>query len=184
MEALKCPSCGSPDIIKGAELEYQCINCGTKSKLSNDQSYLDISTITCPDCGFTNKSDARFCGDCGKKLIKYCINCGMETLLDTKFCTNCGKDAFSSDGYKSVILKPGERGQYNKFEVIKCLRNDFGLGLVEAKSISENTTVIASLIRNPEAIELKNRYEQHGAIIEIKDINLPVDPYLKKKSIN
>lgn len=180
MEALKCPSCGSPDIVNIAEKEYKCENCGTKSQLSKDNTYLVISGIPCPDCGFLNQSDDKFCGNCGKKLIKYCAKCGTETLLDRKYCSNCGNSTFNMEILKSVVLKPGLRGQYQKIYVIKLLRNQFDLDLIEAKNVSDRDTVIASGITNDEALLLKKEYERLGAIVEIKASIIPLDPIIKK----
>lgn len=167
MESLTCPSCGSPNLVKINTIEYKCENCNTSSKLSNDKSYLVLlNGYPCPNCGAVNQSDVRFCSDCGTKLVKICISCGVETQIDRKFCPNCGNSNFDLVGYKDVILKPGGQN-YQKIEVIKLLRKMTPLGLVEAKEMVENVTVIASHVSIDEANKLKAQFEQFGAIIEI-----------------
>jgi len=46
----------------------------------------------CPECGSENKKTAKFCVDCGKKLIntKHCPNCNLEVGARAKFCPECG----------------------------------------------------------------------------------------------
>jgi hypothetical protein len=44
----------------------------------------------CPSCNHTNPSDARFCQNCGKKLVVICRRCGTENEISTRFCKSCG----------------------------------------------------------------------------------------------
>lgn len=44
----------------------------------------------CPECNHANPSDARFCQNCGKKLVLICRRCGTENLRDTQYCKSCG----------------------------------------------------------------------------------------------
>ena len=98
MESMKCPSCGSPDILKESPVEYKCQNCGTKSKLSPDHSTLVlINGYQCPSCGFVNEAETRFCGNCGKKLLKTCPSCNKEIQLEKRFCPNCGLELTIAD---------------------------------------------------------------------------------------
>jgi hypothetical protein len=176
MVSMKCPSCGSPNIVKINSTEYKCENCNTTSKLSNDQTYLVLQKGSpCPSCGFYNENDVRFCGDCGTQLVKTCITCGTETQIEKNFCPNCGNSIFddkalSPKGLYDVILKPGLQN-YKKIEVIKLIRGMTNLGLVEAKNISETITVIASRTTIDDANDLKKKFEQLGAIIEIMPAN-------------
>lgn len=51
------------------------------------------NVITCPDCGTENAPGAKFCNNCGKKLIEekpVCPNCGTENNPGAKFCNQCG----------------------------------------------------------------------------------------------
>ena len=46
--------------------------------------------MICPNCGFDNPSDNRFCGRCGNVISKSCPACGSRNPLNFKFCGNCG----------------------------------------------------------------------------------------------
>lgn len=44
----------------------------------------------CPNCGHMVKSSAKFCPECGTKMIPVCPNCKKELPAGTKFCPDCG----------------------------------------------------------------------------------------------
>ena len=56
----------------------------------------------CPQCGYGNKINSKFCVKCGSSLTvkenleasnikeKYCTNCGFKNDGDALFCINCG----------------------------------------------------------------------------------------------
>jgi class 3 adenylate cyclase len=47
--------------------------------------------VDCPTCGHDNRSQARFCEDCGGRLAApTCTGCGTELRLGAKFCDECG----------------------------------------------------------------------------------------------
>jgi RNA polymerase subunit RPABC4/transcription elongation factor Spt4 len=101
MEALKCPSCGSPQLTKVDANEYMCLNCHTRSRMSQDQPFLVLlQGWPCPSCGFTNDSGSIYCKECGGKLVKYCENCGNGVDSDASFCPKCGKKSFSPDRFR------------------------------------------------------------------------------------
>ena len=45
----------------------------------------------CPKCKTKLEPNARFCPECGFRLIVKCEKCGIEYPLGTKFCKQCGK---------------------------------------------------------------------------------------------
>jgi large subunit ribosomal protein L7/L12 len=55
-----------------------------------------------------------------------------------------------------------------KIPVIKAIRDITGLGLKEAKDIADNGGVIKENISTDEANELKAKFEEAGATIEVK----------------
>lgn len=69
--------------IKKAELEAMKIRYGA-----------DI--IVCPECGKPNRSDAKFCINCGSAIVekriegKTCPVCGAFVKEEAKFCIRCG----------------------------------------------------------------------------------------------
>ncbi|MDF3834760.1 adenylate/guanylate cyclase domain-containing protein [Cupriavidus basilensis] len=44
----------------------------------------------CSSCGFENPAGAKFCEECGAKLVHVCPACGHETSASAKFCSECG----------------------------------------------------------------------------------------------
>jgi len=47
--------------------------------------------ITCPSCGQPVAKGAKFCPNCGTKLVLECAECGTSIAPGAKFCSNCGK---------------------------------------------------------------------------------------------
>lgn len=45
--------------------------------------------LKCPECGFINDQDSRFCEECGSQL-NICPNCGSLVKPTSKFCGKCG----------------------------------------------------------------------------------------------
>ena len=55
--------------------------------------------MKCPACGFELNGNAKFCSECGAKVLleKQCPDCGSKVGLTSKFCTECGY-RFPADG--------------------------------------------------------------------------------------
>lgn len=49
-----------------------------------------VSEEHCPECGGVVVKGAKFCPNCGKKLSQVCANCGKELVSGAKFCPECG----------------------------------------------------------------------------------------------
>src|SRR6516164_10643151 len=47
-------------------------------------------TLRCPSCGHGNRSDRRYCAECGSWLGAACRACGTRSEPSEKFCGNCG----------------------------------------------------------------------------------------------
>ncbi len=56
----------------------------------------------------------------------------------------------------------------NKIAVIKLVRDITGLGLKEAKDIADNGGVVKEKVSTDEANEMKAKFEEAGATIELK----------------
>lgn len=166
MEILKCPSCGSPDVQKLNFTEYQCHNCDTKLRMSDDKSYLIVlQGYPCHKCGFANDSGTLFCGKCGEKLIKYCINCSEIIRIDLDHCTKCGGSDFSISEFCDVyILPPKEK--INKIEAIKAVRSLNFSGLVEAKELVENGGLLKKSVRYEEMNAFNHQFKDYGLSLE------------------
>ncbi|MBE6508104.1 MAG: zinc-ribbon domain-containing protein [Methanobrevibacter sp.] len=57
--------------------------------------------VTCQNCGSEVDEGAKFCKNCGSKMVieeenangnatRFCTSCGFEMPKDTKFCPECG----------------------------------------------------------------------------------------------
>lgn len=60
--------------------------------ISNDKVVDDKVENICSECNSSNKIDAKFCSNCGAKLIKeyICSKCGYSQQDAMKFCPECG----------------------------------------------------------------------------------------------
>ena len=45
----------------------------------------------CPQCEHANPHDAKFCLECGRRLVLSCGGCGTELPAGAKFCKECGQ---------------------------------------------------------------------------------------------
>ncbi len=46
--------------------------------------------MRCQECGFENPSDTRYCGRCGRGLVRTCPSCGAVNPEGFAFCGTCG----------------------------------------------------------------------------------------------
>ena len=65
---------------------------GTQHPQSQPAPPLPTGGIRCPNCGYMNLPNAKFCMNCGAPLNvpRKCPNCGAEVPAGAKFCPNCG----------------------------------------------------------------------------------------------
>jgi class 3 adenylate cyclase/tetratricopeptide (TPR) repeat protein len=61
--------------------------------------------VRCPSCNHDNRSDRRFCTECGTKLAVGCPSCGAPIEAGEKFCGGCGA-ALATGGAKPPISSP------------------------------------------------------------------------------
>ena len=75
--------------------------------------------------------------------------------------------AAASDEPSSVNVVLASAGA-NKLAVIKLIKEITGLGLGESKAIADNGGVIKENVASDEANEMKAKFEEAGATIELK----------------
>ena len=105
------------------------------------------------------------------------------TILEVKELVDAMKEEFGVDPSAVAVAAPvaaaGEEGPSsvdvvlasagaNKIAVIKIVRDVTGLGLKEAKDIADNGGVVKEKASMDEANELKAKFEEAGATIELK----------------
>ena len=106
------------------------------------------------------------------------------TILEVKELVDAMKEEFGVDpsavavaapvagaaveeGPSSVNVVLASAGA-NKIAVIKIVRDITGLGLKEAKDLADNGGVVKENVSTDEANELKAKFEEAGATIELK----------------
>ncbi len=75
--------------------------------------------------------------------------------------------AVAEEGPSEVDVVLASAGP-NKINVIKIIKEITGLGLGESKAIADNGGVVKEKVAKDEAEELKARFEEAGATIELK----------------
>ena len=58
--------------------------------LPSSQTTPQEGRIACPQCQQENSVRARFCGECGARLVRVCPACGHAESPHTRFCSACG----------------------------------------------------------------------------------------------
>lgn len=107
-----------------------------------------------------------------------------KSLLEIKELVDMMKEEFGVDPSSVAVAAPvagaaAEEGPStvnvvlanagaNKIAVIKIVRDLTGLGLKEAKEIADNGGVVKENVSSDEANELKAKFEEAGATIELK----------------
>ena len=88
------------------------------------------------------------------------------TLLEIKEVVDLMKEEFGVDpsAVDVVLASAGA----NKIAVIKLIKEVTGLGLGESKAIADNGGVVKEKVATAEAEELKAKFEEAGATIELK----------------
>ena len=105
------------------------------------------------------------------------------TILEVKDLVDAMKEAFGVDpsavavaaapvaaveeGPSTVDVVLASAGA-NKIAVIKLVREITGLGLKEAKEVADNGGTVKEKVSADEAAELKAKFEEAGATIELK----------------
>ena len=51
----------------------------------------------CPSCGAIIAPNAKFCAECGTKILRNCPECGTAVTLNQKFCPECGKALYKKE---------------------------------------------------------------------------------------
>ena len=105
------------------------------------------------------------------------------TILEVKDLVDAMKEAFGVDPSSVVVaaapVAAVEEGPStvnvvltaagaNKIAVIKLVRDITGLGLKEAKDLADNGGNVKEGVSTDEAAELKAKFEEAGATIELK----------------
>ncbi|MBI3097795.1 MAG: SUMF1/EgtB/PvdO family nonheme iron enzyme [Planctomycetes bacterium] len=111
----------------------------------------------CPQCGFENPKDSRYCEECGAGLFENCPKCKREMRAGTKHCAGCG------------VNIPLWR------EVQECL--------ARAKSHREAGSLGRAEKEYKRALELEPRNEEaRQGLSEVKELQEEIDALLAEAS--
>ncbi len=107
------------------------------------------------------------------------------TMLEVKEVVDLMKEEFGVDPSSVAVAAPVSGAEAvdegptsvdvvlascgpNKIAVIKVIRDITGLGLKEAKDIADNGGVVKEKVSSDEANEMKAKFEEAGATVELK----------------
>ena len=107
------------------------------------------------------------------------------SLLEIKEVVDLMKEEFGVDPSAVAVAAPAAGGEAasegpsavdvvlasagaNKIAVIKLIKEITGLGLGESKAIADNGGVVKEKVATSEAEEMKAKFEEAGATIELK----------------
>ena len=89
--------------------------------------------MQCPQCQHENPPSAKFCVDCGTRLILACTQCGVQLPPGAKFCLECGTSlggrgsrraasgaTEGSAGASPSQTAPAEAGERRQLTVLFC----------------------------------------------------------------
>jgi class 3 adenylate cyclase/predicted ATPase len=66
----------------------------------------------CPQCQYPNKDTAKFCEECGAKLVEVCPQCGHQASPAAKFCAECGAALTGKTKNQPLIPNPQSPAAY------------------------------------------------------------------------
>src|SRR5215475_2679399 len=67
--------------------------------------------MRCPRCEQETPSDAKFCPDCGSKLVVICASCCTSNVPTHRFCKRCGEPLTAP---RTGGIRSGTSGQIPK----------------------------------------------------------------------
>src|SRR6267378_3558630 len=64
---------------------------GTLNSVRPNASTARGRLMQCPACRYEHPAQAKFCLECGARLVVSCLNCRTELPPSAKFCVECGE---------------------------------------------------------------------------------------------
>ena len=76
--------------------------------------------MTCPACSAENPAGAKFCVECGTRLVSGCPGCGSTTNPDgARFCATCGTRLSAEAGTSSPVAAAAALGEPAPFRPVE-----------------------------------------------------------------
>ncbi|MBI3097792.1 MAG: protein kinase [Planctomycetes bacterium] len=149
-------SCPSPTVAPGDDGSLA-------GRVSMDGPADTIPEGTCPQCGFVNRPQARYCKGCGFGLLEKCPNCETEDRIGSQFCEECGIDKPLCREFQECLARAkrhrevGDLGRAES-EYLKALER---LGPVPGDGVGDAIAVPSELVeearRGLSEVELTQR---------------------------
>ena len=63
--------------------------------------------MKCTNCGASLSDSAKFCPECGTKVVRelFCAECGTKLAAGTKFCPECGTKVGGSAASEDALYR-------------------------------------------------------------------------------
>jgi class 3 adenylate cyclase len=75
--------------------------------------------MQCPQCQHANRETAKFCEECGGRLMHLCFHCGHDVSPQAKFCGECGKPLIATTSAPgSVHSRQQEADSESRFQAL------------------------------------------------------------------
>ena len=81
--------------------------------------------MLCPNCQHENRKNARFCENCGSKLVRACPNCGTQNRPEANFCDKCGTN---------LTNQKDEKARETRSPVANFIPEDYATKLNQARA--------------------------------------------------
>ncbi|MGI9263684.1 MAG: zinc-ribbon domain-containing protein, partial [Gammaproteobacteria bacterium] len=62
--------------------------------------------MKCPSCNNDNRDTAKFCEECGSRVVVTCGSCGTELTPSAKFCGECGTPTHATESAAAAAEAP------------------------------------------------------------------------------
>ncbi len=169
LEAKVCPNCGSNDINE----QLKCIYCGSQLSYSSN-GVLSLAGITrgCAGCGYQNSPGTRFCGKCGKSLVRECTVCRKEHPVELLFCPQKGINIDKYPHFQELLSKiKGKESNmlrlFNNYKEVKSKLNELTLANSEESRRKEIMYYQDSVTNSKKRIaEIQKKYKNDYRVKE------------------
>jgi serine/threonine protein kinase/TPR repeat protein len=118
-----------------------------------------VKRNACPNCGASNKSQDRFCLQCGTGLMRKCPECDRENSTHVRYCGGCGTDAEAllrlQDAASKMEGYAGDRRWSRVVKEFELSPQDARVPGKKGRELLEHMATLADMARHNEAeIEL------------------------------
>ncbi len=124
--------------------------------------------MKCTNCGAVLADSAKFCPECGTKVVRglFCAECGTKLEAGAKFCPECGTKVGDASSAEKALLADGVK--YCKIEGDVLVGFDAVMLENDYKRLKKDAVVVI-----PEGVKEIGKPVSEDALYNIKEIDLP-----------